>query len=41
MNDNSSREKMVIILFYSVNVKGNWAHLAEKNLRVGAKITIK
>ena len=30
---------MAIIWFYSINVKGNWAHLAEKNSRAGAKIT--
>ena len=30
MNDNS-KGKMSIIKFYSVNVKRNWAHLAERN----------
>ena len=38
MNDNSSEEKM-FVLFHFVNIKGNWAHLAEKNSRPGAKIT--
>ena len=26
-------------LFHSVNAKGNWAHLAQKNSQLGAKIT--
>ena len=39
INDNSPGGKMAIIWFYSINVKGNWAHLAEKNSRAGAKIT--
>ena len=30
INDNSSRGKMSFICFHSVNVKGNWIHLAEK-----------
>ena len=38
MNNSNSREKMVIIWFYSANIKGNWTHLAEENLRAGAKI---
>ena len=25
--------------FHSVNIKGNWAHLAEKNSQPGVKIT--
>ena len=33
MNNNN------IILFYSISFKGNWAYLAKKNLRAGAKIT--
>ena len=32
MNDNSFEGKI------SLNVKGNWTHLAEKNSRPGAKI---
>ena len=39
MNDNSFLGKMSIIWFYSVNVKGNWAHLTGKNSQSGAKIT--
>ena len=39
MNYNSSQVKMTVVWFYFVNVKGNWAHLAGKNLRPGAKIT--
>ena len=38
MNDNSSQGKMYFILFHSVNVKGNWTHLAQNNSRPGAKI---
>ena len=30
---------MTIIWFYSVNVQGNWAHLAEKISQTGPKIT--
>ena len=30
---------MASILFYSVNFKGNWAYLVEKNFQAGAKIT--
>ena len=30
---------MSIILFYFLNVKGDWVHLAEKNSHPGAKIT--
>ena len=38
---NSSEGKMSLVEFHSVNVKANWAHLAEKNSRPGAKtITI-
>ena len=40
MNHNSFGEKLAIIWFYSINVKGNSAHLAGKNSRAGAKITI-
>ena len=36
MNDNSSGSVNV-----TVNVKGNWAHLAEKNSRPGGKIATK
>ena len=39
MNDKSSEEKISFVLFHFVNIKGNWAHLAEKNSRPGAKIT--
>ena len=38
MNNNCSREKKFIIQFYSLNIKGNSAHLAEKNSRPRAKI---
>ena len=31
MNNNSSRGKMSFVQFHSVNVKGNWTNLAEKN----------
>ena len=30
---------MTITWLYFVNVKENWAHLAEKNSKAGAKIT--
>ena len=36
MNNNSSREKITIIWFYFINVKGNWPYLAEKNSWAGA-----
>ena len=36
---NSSKGKMSFVGFHSLNVKGNWAHLAEKDSRPGAKIT--
>ena len=39
MNNNCSGEKMAIIWVYSVKIKGNLAHLAEKNSQAGAKIT--
>ena len=39
MNDNSFGGKMTITWLYFVNVKENWAHLAEKNSKAGAKIT--
>ena len=39
MNCNCSRGKMFIIWFYSLNVKGNKAYLAEKNSQSGAKTT--
>ena len=39
MNDNSSEGKTSFVKFHSINVKGNWTHLAEKNSRPGAKIT--
>ena len=29
---------MPFIEYHSVNVKGNWAHLAEKNSQLGAMI---
>ena len=38
MSDDSSRGKMYFFKFYFVNVKGNWTHLAQKNLRPGARI---
>ena len=38
LNNSNSREKMVIIWFYSANIKGNWTHLAEEKLLAGAKI---
>ena len=31
--------KFISWLSFSQNVKGNWAHLAEKNSKPGAKIT--
>ena len=31
LNDKSSKGKMSFVQFHSVNVKGNWAPLAEKN----------
>ena len=39
MNDNSSEGKMSFDEFHSVNVKRNWAHLAEKNWEQEVKIT--
>ena len=39
MNDNSFGGKRTITWLYFVNVKENWAHLAEKNSKAGAKIT--
>ena len=39
MNDNRSVGKMHIIKFYSVNVKGDWANLDEKNSQPRSKIT--
>ena len=39
MEGNCFRRKMFIIVFYSLNVKGNWAHLAEQNSQQGAKMT--
>ena len=39
MNGNCSGGKMSFVKFLSVNVKGNWTHLAEKNSRPRAKIT--
>ena len=39
MNDKNSGGKKAIIWFYSVSVKGYWAHLAEKNSQAEAKIT--
>ena len=38
MSNNIFRGKMYFIKFHSVNVKGNWTHLAQKNSRPGAKI---
>ena len=40
MNDISPREKISIIWFFSITVKGNWAHLAERNSWPEAKIAI-
>ena len=37
MNDNSLGRKMFLIQFHSVNVKRNWAQLAGKNWRPGAR----
>ena len=31
MNDNAYKGKIFCVQFHSVNVKGNWIHLAEKN----------
>ena len=31
---------MSFVSFHSVNVKGTWPHLTEKNLQPGATITI-
>ena len=39
MDDNSSEGKIAFVQFHSVNVKGYWTHLAEKNSQPGAKIT--
>ena len=39
MDDNSSRGKVSFIYFSSVNFKGNWAYLADKNSWPVAKIT--
>ena len=39
MNNISCGGKMAIIWFYSVNVKGNWTNLAEKNSQAGVKVT--
>ena len=39
MDDNSSEGNIAFVPFHSVNVKGNWTHLAEKNSLPGAKIT--
>ena len=39
MNGKSFKGKMSFIEFYSINVKGHWAHLAEKNSQPGPKIT--
>ena len=38
MSDDGSRGKMYFIYFHSINVKGNWTHLPEKNSRAGARI---
>ena len=40
INDHSSGEIITFIQFHCVNVKGNWAHLAEKNSRSCANVTI-
>ena len=39
MNDNSSSGKTCFAKCHSVNVKGKWAHLAEKNSQPGDKMT--
>ena len=39
LNDKSSKGKMSFVQFHSVNVKGNWAPLAEKNSWPVAEIT--
>ena len=39
MNGNSSKGKVPFAYFHSINVKGNWAHLAEIYSQPGAKIT--
>ena len=38
-NGNSFKGKVVMSWFYSVNVRGKWAYLTEKNSQAGAKIT--
>ena len=38
MNDGSSQGKIAFIYFHSVNIKGNWTHLAEKHSQPGVKI---
>ena len=39
INDSSSEGKMSFVSFHSVNVKGTWPHLTEKNSQPGATIT--
>ena len=39
INDNSSGGKMAFSWSYSLNDKGNWAHVAEKNSQGRAQIT--
>ena len=41
MDDNSFQGKTSFVYFHSVNVKGNWTHLAEKNSQPGANINTK
>ena len=41
MNDNTSRGKMSTVYFQYINVKGNWAHLVQKNSRPGSKVITK
>ena len=37
MSNNCLKEEMFIIYFYSLNVKGNWRYLADKNTQPGEK----
>ena len=39
MNDISSEEKIFYVIFHSINVKGNWTGLTQKNSRSEAKVT--
>ena len=39
MNDISSEEKISYVIFHSINIKGNWTDLTQKNSRSEAKVT--